>query len=169
MVSLYISTDSMNHLLQLPTKSPLLISWQAEVQRVINCCLGFLCWIWIDCRLKNPWWQGYKIIEWERWWKGDMWGGKGCRKGWFLHPQVGNHSSFGDCRNLNGAISNIGHFLFPPFPLKALKEEKGGLQVDDFPKVHIKKSISQVLLTFCNPCWNVAGDTRPQFVSCISL
>ena len=68
------------------------------------------------------------------------------------HPQVGNHSSFGDCRNLNGAISNIGHFLFPLFPLKALKEEKGGLQVDDFPKVHIKKSISQVLLTFCNPC-----------------
>ena len=148
MVSLYISTDSMNHLLQLPTKSPLLISWQAEVQRVINCCLGFLCWIWIDCRLKNPWLQGYKIIEWERWWKGDMWGGKGCRKGWFLHPQVGNHSSFGDCRNLNGAISNIGHFLFPPFPLKALKEEKGGLQVDDFPKVHIKNQFHRYFLLF---------------------
>ena len=37
--TVYISTDSMNHLLQLPTKSPLLISWQAEVQRVINCRL----------------------------------------------------------------------------------------------------------------------------------
>ena len=123
---------------------------------------------WADCRLKNPWLQGYKIVEWERWWKGDMWGGKGCRKGWLLHPQVGNHSSFGDCRNLNGAISNIGHFLFPPFPLKA-QGGKRGATGRWLSKGTYQKSISQVLLTFCNPCWNVAGDTRPQFVSCISL
>ena len=87
MVSLYISTDSMNHLLQLPTKSPLLISWQAEVQRVINCGLGFLCWIWIDCRLKSPWLQGHKIIEWERWWKGDMWGERDVGRVDFFTPR----------------------------------------------------------------------------------